>query len=552
MKKLITSFLLLLGTLNAYAQADSLNMVKLGQWDLSGQFFNDIWGFTDGQGNEYAIIGSRPNIYFFDVTNPSSPTLVEEFSNGNPAGLQMYPSTWRDFKVYGNYCYAVADQFNTDEGLLIFDLSNLPNAVTLSNQITTHFDRAHNIFIDNNNGKLYVAGSDSENDGLIVLDLAANPTNPPLLGTPYFGSDPGYVHDLYAKNDIVYACHGYNGFYIWDLSNVSNPVALSSSSISGGYVHSVWLTNNGDWAFVAEELPKGQPLAVVDVSNLNNISTAHTFKFPLLAPAHVNNTPHNPFVKDTLLYVSYYEDGVQVFDISNPLNPIQTAYYDTEPNNTTYNGTSNNWGVYPYLPSGTIIASDLEHGLFTLELNFNLLPLELNDFSAQRQGNNSLLTWETAQEKDVSHFEIQKSSDGLSFSTIHKTPSQGNSQRAQYYQYIDKEPFSGTNYYRLKMVDLDGTFDFSKIQTIYFDNSRISIAPTLLRQQSTVSVKLPLTNSEIIIRVYSLSGQLIYENIIPSSDKNHLEVPVNQLPSGAYIFCVKTNDQLFSKKIIKH
>jgi hypothetical protein len=65
--------------------------------------------------------------------------------------------------------------------------------------------------------------------------------------------------------------------------------------------------------------------------------------------------------------VSYYHDGVQVYDISDPMNPVNIAYYDTYTQHTNYNGYQGCWGVYPFLPSGIILASDFENGLFVLD-----------------------------------------------------------------------------------------------------------------------------------------------------------------------------------------
>ena len=99
------------------------------------------------------------------------------------------------------------------------------------------------------------------------------------------------------------------------------------------------------------------------------------FKEPLEEPVRSNNRPHNPFVKGDTLFISYYEDGVQVFDISNPLVPKRIAYYDTY---TAQNGLGYDvpahdwkgaWGVYPYLPSGCILASDITQGLFTFKVD---------------------------------------------------------------------------------------------------------------------------------------------------------------------------------------
>ena len=85
---------------------------------------------------------------------------------------------------------------------------------------------------------------------------------------------------------------------------------------------------------------------------------------------HPNSIPHNLIIRDNFVYVSYYHDGLQIFDISDPYNPIKAGYYDTYvPNN--HNGYAGNWGVDPQLPSGIILVSDVQSGLFVLDFDKN-------------------------------------------------------------------------------------------------------------------------------------------------------------------------------------
>ena len=102
-----------------------------------------------------------------------------------------------------------------------------------------------------------------------------------------------------------------------------------------------------------------------------------TFKFPL-NPNDDNNRPHNPFIRGDYLFCSYYHDGIQVFDVSDPLNPFTAAYYDTNPTDTAYSGFEGNWGTYPFLPSGLILASDILTGLYVLELDSSISLLNID------------------------------------------------------------------------------------------------------------------------------------------------------------------------------
>lgn len=353
----------------------SLNMNLAGQYDppnmpstSSGVTYNDVWGYTADDGSEYAILGNVDSILVIDVSICNSPQRVFGFAGGDR-------SIWRDFKTYQNYMYAVCD--NCTEGLQIFDMSGLPNGNVIHVLSTTaFFDDAHNIFIDTVTQKLYAAGSNGAIEGLTILDIS-NPTNPTLIDDIEFDDEIGmqsanfYVHDVFVQNDTAYCSHGNTGFYVWDLTDLSN-IDLLGSYDSPGYNHSSWIDGTGRYSYYAEEVPRGRPMAVIDLENLGHpiqdIQLLTTFKDPI-STIENDVTPHNPFVHNDTLYISYYEDGIKVYDLINPESPTLVAYYDTfADNGMAYTSYDGNWGTYPFLASGCILASDIEYGLNTLEL----------------------------------------------------------------------------------------------------------------------------------------------------------------------------------------
>tara|TARA_B100001059_G_scaffold234091_1_gene275702 strand:- start:2532 stop:3125 length:594 start_codon:yes stop_codon:yes gene_type:complete len=115
----------------------------------------------------------------------------------------------------------------------------------------------------------------------------------------------------------------------------------------------------------------GYDVKILDVSDLNNINILSIFNSGI----DPNSMAHNGIIKDNIAYIPYYHDGLRVFDISNPTNPIQIWEYDTYlPNDhISYKGA---WGVYPYLPSGNIIVSDMQSGLYILNLSNSTNILE--------------------------------------------------------------------------------------------------------------------------------------------------------------------------------
>jgi choice-of-anchor B domain-containing protein len=370
MKKLLLAFSLLISTL-AFGQ-ESMNVTLLSNLDIdtipnhSFGTFNDLWGYVDSDGREYAIMGSAAYIHFIDVTDPTNPVQIAAVPGGTT-------TVWRDFKTRGDRVYAVSD--NSGEGLIIFDVSDLPNSVSITYQNSEFFGEAHNIFIDEENGRLYAVGSDVQPSGVIVLDIATDPDQPILLNSVnlFAGLLGGYIHDLYVRDNIAYCSHGNtDAFIIWDFTDATDPQYIAAFE-SQGYNHSNWVSEDGNTVVFAEEVPTGLPMGILDISDKenDNLNFYGYFKFPLLAPLHQNATPHNPYIMGDYVYTSYYEDGIQIWDISDPANPTVAGYYDTYPDNTSYNGYRGCWGVYPFLPSGNIIGSDMKYGLFVLKADLS-------------------------------------------------------------------------------------------------------------------------------------------------------------------------------------
>jgi choice-of-anchor B domain-containing protein len=361
------ALLLLWGALsmNAAQAQTSFNMTLLGNFNdptlpsASGTRYNDVWGWTDCEQREYAILGSARYVHFFNIENPASPQQVGFFTGGST-------TIWRDMKTFRDRAYAVCD--NCNEGLMIFDLSDMPNTVTKTKQTTQFFSSAHNIYIDENAGRLYVAGANTKSNGVIILDLNADPDNPTQIGNPTLPG--GYIHDIYVRNNIAYGSSGNNGLWVYNLSNPQNPVLLGTLTDypQSGYNHSSWLSGDGQHLVMADET-HNKGIKMVDVSDLSDMTVTDVFRSALLAPADTASIVHNPFIRDNYVFVSYYHDGVQVFNMSNPSNVVKVAWYDTFTGHTNYSGFKGCWGVYPFLSSGKILASDQTNGLFILSLN---------------------------------------------------------------------------------------------------------------------------------------------------------------------------------------
>ncbi len=347
-------FVLLLAQTPTFAQ---LNCVLKGHLDYVDQLSN-VWGYEQN-GREYAIVGTYNGTSIVDVTDPTTPTELFFVDGAN--------GIWREPKTWSHYAYISNE---TSGGLLIIDLANLPASIThsfwtggtLPNGTTYTNNTTHDLFVDNN-GYLYLTGSNQYN-GLVILDLNANPTNPPIVGL-YTGA---YVHDGFARNDTAWVGQIYAGnFAVLDVSNKANPVVLATKSTPNNFTHNCWLTDEGDYLFTTDE-KTGAYVAAYNVSNLSDIQETDRYR----RSEGTGVIPHNTYVTKkngtNFVVTSYYRDGFTAVDATYPTNIIETMHYDTSP--LSGNGFNGAWGVYPYLPSGNILVSDMEEGLFVIEPHY--------------------------------------------------------------------------------------------------------------------------------------------------------------------------------------
>ena len=506
----------LLGTLNPYP----------------GQKYADIWGYAAG-GREYAIMGVTGGTSFIDVTNPGSPVEVIKIPGPN----SFYE--WRDIKTYSHYAYIVTEGSGTGAGMQIVDLSGLPTTATLVNTYTATFTTAHNIYIDN--GFAYVVGANN-GSGVHILDLS-NPVNPVQVG--YYGSN-GYVHDIYVWNDTAYISS--EGEYaVIDLTNKSNPTNVSSSvSLPGIYAHSGWLTEDKRYFIACEEF-NVRDLTVWDLSDRTN------WDLKVSQWQSSSNSPiHNVFVRGNYAHISYYEDGYMVLDISNPENPQIAGQYDTDPTPSTgsYKGA---WGCYPYLPSGNVIVSDMQTGLYVFDFDDGT-PVELTSFNAVSNRNSVELKWTTATETNNYGFEIERRSGGEDFVTIGFVNGAGTSTVPQNYSYTDKQLESGRYSYRLKQIDFNGTFEYSGVVEVDVAPLQYELSqnyPNPFNPTTKIRFQIP-TSSNVEIKVYDLlgAGVLTLLNENKESGTYDVEFNASNLSSGTYIYKIIAGNFVQTKKMV--
>ena len=162
-----------------------------------------------------------------------------------------------------------------------------------------------------------------------------------------------------------------------------------------------------------------------------------------------------------------------------------------------------------------------------------ILPVELIYFDAEATDQNAVLcSWATATEINNDYFEIERSQNGVHFESIGRKKGAGTAHETQRYSLLDRSPYPGDSYYRLKQVDQDGSSSYSAIRSVYIDRSSgIIVYPNPTSEQVNVAIpdKLEVTDYSI----YRMNGQVIQSGI--TNGQNQLELEVSGFTNGAYI-----------------
>jgi len=321
--------------------------------------YSGCWGFKYLE-REYAVIGSTEGYHFFELM-PNDKLQFSGFIEGKFNSAQVIH---REIKTIGHYAYLVCDEGSSS--LQIADLHYLPDSVVKVADIQDErFGKIHNIFIDTTNSLLYAClvtpmpnGNIQNKIPLRVFSIS-NPLDPVLL---WEGPDDiPEVHDAYVRNNIAILNCGMDGIRIYDFSNPTNPLLKNDLTFyqDQGYNHQGWLSPDGK-TYVFTDETSGKRIKKCRIGTNYSIVLESYFG----SNFENNSVPHNLMIDSDFAYVAYYNEGLRIFDIRQA--PREVAAYDTYPEDSYFN-MNGAWGVYSNFPSGRIIVSDRQYGLFLFD-----------------------------------------------------------------------------------------------------------------------------------------------------------------------------------------
>ena len=301
---------------------------------------SDCWGYLAPDSQQYAIMGISSGIV---IVNVSTLQIVDTVTGSG--------CLWQDMATMGHYCYAVSE---CGTGLRVIDLQYLPDSAHLVGVFPTSDAgtfSSHNLAIDTVKGFIYLEGGGGFSDNIYIHDIS-NPEIPVYVNS--FGFSPSSIHDIYAHNDTVYVAEGSSHtFSIYNASSKSNPYRISFVEIpNGGYVHNIWPTADRRHVVTTEETV-GKTVKIWDKQDLQDIKLVGEY----LAP---NNIAHNAHLVGDYIYLSHYNSGTRIVDISIPSCPREVAFFDSPSDNI--------WGTFPFTKDSLVFSSDLNGTLYIFQL----------------------------------------------------------------------------------------------------------------------------------------------------------------------------------------
>ena len=414
------------------------------------QKFADI--YADGN---IAVLGtfSCRGVYIFDVSDPDSPLLSSHY---NPGGnIQFLEAI-----VIGNRGYFGS---GNGFGVHIVGLSNPADPVQLGTVDPAHGNghvSVHEMIVFDQGEKRFLIenfNSSSTTKVLKIIDV----TNPaaPVFVRDLVPTEPQWVHAMHVRGNRMFTSGWGNSSNrgrteIYDISNLATtaPTLLGfvedvSGTTAGNSMHSSWTSEDGNFLYSAREIggnaANGSNPGDIRVYNITDPAVPLLVKKISMNEFGLNAvTPHNPVVMGNKLYVSWYQAGVQVFDIgADPASPKHIGQYDTylpefvlsteeknfvdrldpwdtvcatpEFQNSVPTGFAGDWAVFPFLGENKVIAGDLASGLLILDVTGLNAPRKngVSDFDGDRKTdfsvfNPSLGSWTIESSSNASQYQV--------------------------------------------------------------------------------------------------------------------------------------------------
>ncbi len=492
-------------TFNGVSVFSNLGTGYLLMTNTSGDSYNgDVQFERNNTGQTYPNYNTT-GTYFGNVTVKTGSTYTITFGANN--GIATFSGTTAQSlgKTVGseNPTFTRMVMNKSSNSLTLNTKVNISNTLTLSSGLIN--TTSSNVLYMNNNSGVGIGNTASYINGPMSYEMALN-------GTRTLNMPVGKSADW--RPAILVAAHNNATSYTY------NSELFNASANALGWTYA----------------PTINLVSLVHYWDINRVLTSSNASAPT---ANVSGTQ-----TITLFYGA--NDGVptpSALRIAKNTNAAPTAWIDI-------GGTGSAVG------SGSITSTSSpsnfnSYSRFTLANHIsgnNPLPIELLSFTATKSNDAVELKWSTATETNNDHFEIERSLDGVNFDRLLNVQAYGtgNSMVTQSYSTLDKQPYRGINYYRLKQVDKDGQYSYTNMVSVNFDKlAEIKIYPNPFGE----NIKIDGLNGNCSYVLVNAIGQKVKTGIVSDKDT---ELITSDLPAGSYIIQLSSGSDIKHVKLIKN
>lgn len=381
----------------------------------------------------------------------------------------------------------------------------------------------------------------------------------PLYTPPYTTAQGGDFESN--SNDFGGDGVGYR-WNIWERGSPSNVINAANSSSN------VWKTDL-DGSVEAYDLKSSLYTPAFDMS----VSGTYTLGFYYRMDVTFGNAPFGVWVEYTTDNGSSWTRLGDYLD-ANGSNWYSTSTHSVVPDGHCWSHTRSSYTNATYdvssLAGNAKVAFRISYLIelgwsggydqdgFAID-DFSLgatgLPITLADFSANKLEKEVLLEWETQSELNNEYFTIERSPDGIRYFELGNIAGAGNSTERLFYEYLDENPFTGKNYYRLKQTDFDGNFTYSDVRIVEFEGKEavLNIFPNPVSFDAVAFQYWAPKENAISINIIDLSGKVILaQEGMAQQGMNYFDLKIEDLPKGVYFVkimneALELNTQSFIK-----
>ena len=367
------------------------------------------------------------------------------------------------------------------------------------------------------------------------------------------------------------------------VQRIANGFVESETNSQNGYGYLQWniKNNTGNYIF-----PFGSSFANTYLPLTVAIQQAGTgtngYIRAAIYPTDAAHTPNNrpfPAGVTNMNNISGQEAASKIADrfwiveadnyTSKPIANLNLSYLEGEWNNSNSSTNSITEGLLtPHAWSGTqwvmatgtvqtsnnilvVSGTNFSNSVWRATQGAGALPVTLLSFTAQlNSAGNADIKWSTATEINTSRFEIEKSLSGNQFAYLKTVAAAGNSSVVLNYNEQDNQVAAGTTFYRLKMIDIDGSYKYSNIASVKKQAANeVLLYPNPAAESITISWAKPVSKN-ITYSIYDASGKMVMQWVV-SSGNNKTTKNVRMLPVGTYILSWMADGKIINRLFIK-